>query len=230
MQDSRVITLVQIRFGQTPSWTACKTSQWVRRLMQSPRKAADRLSGPLLTIRSRPAGRTRQFGQHLSKHGGLILELERLPLQIKDLTRPRARFSANLDSSVGLSYTGSTPSRGRRVGWMQSQSDIWCYALTHDILVRSLKSEGLLEDIILTVAEDSQLNARVIVDGNSRAVALAVMLMEDRGVIGQLLASRHRVQMLKLRSIWAHVVYPYDFINLCASVGAGAPSNVWKSC
>lgn len=72
---------------------------------------------------------------------------------------------------------------------MQSQSGIWCYALTHDILVKSLKREGLSKDIILTAVLDSQLNARVIVDGNSRAVALAVMLREDRGVIGQLSGS-----------------------------------------
>lgn len=46
-------------------------------------------------------------------------------------------------------------------------------------LVESLKREGLLKDIILIAAEDSQLNARVIVDGNSRAVALAVRSEED---------------------------------------------------
>lgn len=48
-----------------------------------------------------------------------------------------------------------------------------------DELVESLKREGLLKDIILIAAEDSQLNARVIVDGNSRAVALAVRSEKD---------------------------------------------------
>jgi hypothetical protein len=83
-------------------------------------------------------------------------------------------------------------------------------------LVESLKREGLSEDIILISAEDSQLNARVIVDGNSRAVALTVMLREDHGDVGKLLKSQYKMQMLKLTSMWAHVLYPCDFMDLCA--------------
>ena len=86
-------------------------------------------------------------------------------------------------------------------------------------IVNSLKREGLLENIILTAALDSQLNARVIVDGNHRAIALAVVLREDLGDVRKLLASRCKVQMLELRSMWAHVLYPCDFIDLCARRG-----------
>ena len=88
-------------------------------------------------------------------------------------------------------------------------------------LVESLKREGFLKDIILIAAEDSQLNARVIVDGNSRAVALAVMLREDRGDVGKLLKSQYKVQMLKVTSMWTHVLYPCDFIDFCARRGPG---------
>lgn len=83
-------------------------------------------------------------------------------------------------------------------------------------LQESLRKDGLSEDIILVAALDSWLNARIIGDGNHRAIALTLILNETPNDLKSILASKHKVLMLELRSRWAHILYPCDFLDLCA--------------
>lgn len=79
--------------------------------------------------------------------------------------------------------------------------------------------KGLSEDMILTGARDESLKARIVVDGNHRAPALVLLLKKDLLALRSIMSSKYTVQMLELRSRWAHVIYPCDFLDLCARFG-----------
>ena len=85
-------------------------------------------------------------------------------------------------------------------------------------LVELLK-EGLNDDITFTTAMDTALDARVIVDGCHRATAIAFMLLENSSELRKLLLSPYKLEMVELRSKWTHLLYPCDFLNLCARFG-----------
>jgi len=79
--------------------------------------------------------------------------------------------------------------------------------------------KGLSENMILTGAWDESLKARILVDGNHRATSLVLLLKKNPLALRSIMSSKYTVQMLELRSRWAHVIYPCDFLELCARIG-----------
>lgn len=126
------------------------------------------------------------------------------------------RYKPNSKGQGGWQYPGSSnytayeyaeAVRAGKIAWKERAKILG--------LVELLK-QGLNEDVTLTAATDTALEARVLVDGCHRATALALMLRETPTELTKLLALVHKVQIVELRSKWAHVLYPCDFLDLCA--------------
>jgi hypothetical protein len=129
------------------------------------------------------------------------------------------RYKANSDGKGGWQHSGSSnftteeyieTVRSGKVDWKERR-DIFG-------LVELLK-EGLNTDVTLTAVVDNTLGARLIVDGLHRAGALILMRNENPGELKRLLASTYKVSIIELRSRWAHILYPFDFLDLCARQG-----------
>lgn len=125
------------------------------------------------------------------------------------------RYKPNSQGQAGWQYLGSENyTVDEYTTAIQEEKD----KLDIQTLVDSLR-RGLQEDIVVIAAQDYTLNARIIVDGNHRAVALARLMREDPTALRNILSSSHKILILELRSKWAHVIYPCDFLNLCARFG-----------
>ena len=139
---------------------------------------------------------------------------------LEDLkTTYMVRYKQNSNLQSGWQYPGSSNfTVDEYVKAIQEQEED--PAMIQKILeLEDSLRKGLSEDITLTGARDESLKARILVDGNQRATALVLLLKNDPLALRSIVPSRYRVQMLELRSRWAHVIYPCDFLELCARFG-----------
>lgn len=129
------------------------------------------------------------------------------------------RYKPNSDGKAGWQYSGAANYTVEEYAEAVRKGEM-DVAERKDILelVESLK-EGPNRNIVLTTVLDNSLGVRVIVDGIHRATALALMRRENPSELEKLLLSTYQILMIELRSRWAHVLYPFDFLNLCAQRG-----------
>ncbi len=83
-------------------------------------------------------------------------------------------------------------------------------------LIESLES-GLKGEIEILVALDTTLNRGLIVDGTKRALALCHLKNNLLESFGNLLTSEYSIDILQLNSPYCKMLFPCDFLKLCAS-------------
>jgi hypothetical protein len=129
------------------------------------------------------------------------------------------RYKQNSNLQSGWQYPGSSNfTVDEYVKAIQEQEED--PAMIQKILeLEDSLRKGVSEDIIFTGARDESLKARILVDGNQRATALVLLLKKNPLALRSIMSSKYTVQMLELRSRWAHVIYPCDFLELCARIG-----------
>jgi len=127
-----------------------------------------------------------------------------------------ARYKPNLDGQAGWQYSGSSNYTVKEYSdLVQSKDGDWQEGREILDLADSLKS-GLDRDIVITTVLDSSLDVRLIVDGLHRATALAVLSATEPAKLNKLFESMHKLSIIELRSRWAHLLYPCDFLDFCA--------------
>ena len=80
-------------------------------------------------------------------------------------------------------------------------------------LVSSMES-GLSQGVVLIAALDTTLDKRVIVDGVHRSTGLVLLSKTNPVGLTGLLTGIYKVSVVEIRSKWAHVLYPCDFLEL----------------
>ena len=81
-------------------------------------------------------------------------------------------------------------------------------------LVKSLSQKGLNKNIVITVASDTILNKKLIIDGCKRTIALNLLDEDTWKSVTNLGASSFKIGALELTSKLTHFVYPADFMKL----------------
>ena len=121
------------------------------------------------------------------------------------------RYKPNSQGDSGWEYAGSVPYTVEEYASVLSNANPSEYASISD-LAQSME-KALLKDIVLVAAHDIGLNKRIIVDGVHRSTGLVLLSNRVPGCLIQLLAGGHKVSIVELRSRWAHVLYPCDFLE-----------------
>jgi hypothetical protein len=129
------------------------------------------------------------------------------------------RYKPNSEGKDGWQYSGSSnysideyaeAIRTGKLDWKRRR----------DVLgLVDLLKEGLNADLIFTGVMDNSLGVRLIVDGVHRATALTLIQKDNPSQVNKLLASNYQILLIELRSKWGHVLYPVDFLDLCARRG-----------
>ena len=129
------------------------------------------------------------------------------------------RYKPNSKGQGGWQYPGSSNYTAYEYAEVVRAGKIDWKERAEILGLAELLKEGLSQDVTLTTAMDTMLDARVVVDGCHRATALALMLRDTTSELTKLLASAHKLQIVELRSRWGHVLYPCDFLDLSARRG-----------
>jgi hypothetical protein len=128
-----------------------------------------------------------------------------------------ARYRPNSDGKAGWQYPGSSNyTVSEYVSVVENGKPDWDEGKEFLQLMHSIKS-GLKKDIIFTTIFDSSLGKRLIVDGLHRATAMALIRSKEPDKLCKLLASTYHLLVIELRSKWAHLLYPCDFLDLYVS-------------
>jgi hypothetical protein len=127
-----------------------------------------------------------------------------------------ARYKPNQHEQTGWQYTGSSNYTIKEFAdLVQSKRRDFQEGKEILDLADSLRS-GLEKDVVIATAVDSSLEVRLIVDGLHRATALAVLSATEPAKLKTIFESNHKVSIIELRSRWAHLLYPCDFLDFCA--------------
>jgi hypothetical protein len=81
-------------------------------------------------------------------------------------------------------------------------------------IIESLGS-GLDNNIDIVVALDTSINKGLVVDGTKRSLALYYLKNKERGNFISLLASKHSINIITLKSSITRILFPVDFCKLC---------------
>jgi hypothetical protein len=130
------------------------------------------------------------------------------------------RYKPNSRGEIGWEYTGSLPYTVEEYASVLPNVNPSEYASISSLAHSMEKS--LLEDVVLTIAHDTGLRRRIIVDGVHRSTALVLLSRTNMGLLARLLAGPHEVTIVELRSGWAHVLYPCDFLEFHRQSGEHA--------
>src|SRR5574337_948916 len=121
------------------------------------------------------------------------------------------RYRPNSRGEVGWEHAGSLPYTVEEYASVLPAANPSEYARISS-LAQSMERD-LSQDVELTVAHDTALRRRIIVDGVHRSTALVLLSGTTPGRFMRCLVGPHKVSIVELRSRWAHVLYPCDFLE-----------------
>ena len=121
-------------------------------------------------------------------------------------------YKPNNDGQSGPNIEGSTNHRfGEYVGTVLKGSADNMNQIRP--IIESLGS-GLDNNIDIVVALDTSINKGLVVDGTKRSLALYYLNKERENFIN-LLASKHSINIITLKSSITRILFPVDFCKLC---------------
>lgn len=138
-----------------------------------------------------------------------------------DLLKPAfvVRYKLNSNGQAGWQYSGSANYTAEEYAEAVRKGETNLAERKKILALAASLRSGLTKDIVLTTVLDNSLGVRLIVDGLHRATALNLLDRQNPSELSRLLTSKFQIMIIELRSRWAHVLYPFDFLDFCAQRG-----------